>query len=69
MVEQCPECDSHNVSSPPWSPETKSDGQGYSWTLVYSYECDDCGCTWTEIETTNRKVEIDEHGREYHADD
>lgn len=61
----CPECDSRNVEggTEPYGYEHHSDGQGYEWTDVYYHVCNDCGCEWSEILETTRKIEIEKHGK------
>lgn len=64
-MQECPECGSHDVEDSQGSPEEKSDGQGYAWTVTYGYCCNRCGCEWNDIQETTRTVEVEKHGNEY----
>lgn len=50
----CQECESSNV----WEgeDETKTDGQGFEWTVTRPYSCNECGCEWLEKEHTTKEI-------------
>jgi hypothetical protein len=59
----CPECCSIDVEESLYSPEEKTDGQGYYWVVEHYYYCNDCGCEWTEKLETTREVIVEKHGK------
>lgn len=59
----CPECFGQDVYKPVGSPEEKTDGQGFAWTIIHNYECNECGCIWNVIEETVKKIKIVKHGK------
>jgi transcriptional regulator NrdR family protein len=58
----CPECKSQDVESIGESEEV-TDGQGYYWTVSTNYVCNECGCTFERIETTEVTYDIYKHGK------
>lgn len=56
----CPECGSGNLDID--SGSCKDDGHGCSWTTTYSCCCNECGCVFGQIETTEVSYEVEEHG-------
>jgi transposase-like protein len=62
MVE-CLECKSTAVVEPMCPTERSEE---YRKTVVRYYECQKCGCEWSESFETTRTVAIEKHGIKYY---
>lgn len=58
----CPECDSGDIEMD--SGDYKNGGQGYCWITTYDCYCNDCGCVFDKIESTEITYEIKKYGIE-----
>ena len=57
---QCPECYSEDVEMD--SGDCKDSGYGNEWVTTYGCTCNECGCEFEKIETTEVECEVIEHG-------
>jgi hypothetical protein len=64
VTELCPECGSDNLDEG-FEPKHITDGQGYAWSYIYDYTCNDCGCEFGVTLATTRRVEVEKHGSEW----
>lgn len=59
----CPECNSGDIEVD--SGECRDDGQGYCWVILYGCYCNECGCEFEKIETTEVEYDVTKHGSAY----
>lgn len=60
-MQECPECYSSYLSDP--EIRTVNDGnQGYWQKEERDYTCNECGCEFTVVEETQRRIEISKKG-------